>query len=122
MVHSFEGTVHYSGEGIEAEVVGSWSHCIQDQEAEINLVLSSLPLTQSGILPHGMVQLAQSRNSITEKPRGLSVFWVILGPIRFTVDCNPRDGKGSQYPRPSNVQRNQQSLGIWGCRGMGSKD
>lgn len=72
LVHSFEGTVHYSGEGIEAEVVGSWSHCIQDQEAEINLVLSSLPLTQSGILPHEMVQLAQSRNSITEKPRGLS--------------------------------------------------
>lgn len=72
VVHNFEGTVHNSGEGIEAEVVGSWSHCIQNREAEINLVLSSLPLTQSGILPHGMVQLAQSRNSITEKPRGLS--------------------------------------------------
>lgn len=49
---------------------------------------------------------------------------MILGPIRFTVDCNPRDGKGSEYPRPSNVQGNQQSLGIWGIqsRGMGSKD
>lgn len=82
-----QGTAHHDSIGTAVGAWGSWSHCIQGQEAVSNkythwahIFLFTTALAQ-GLVPSifsmelTSPQLTQSRNSLTDRPRGLFPWW-----------------------------------------------